>query len=103
MSKCKKSSLLQYFVAFYLARGNSWREAKYFIIFFCAYRSELVIEHTGAGDNGTYYCQAENKAARSISNFTLHVTDREVASDGPTILQVRTLPSYSQFERLRVE
>ena len=91
MSKCKKSSLLQYFVAFYLARGNSWREAKYFIIFLCAYRSELVIEHTGAGDNGTYYCQAENKAARSISNFTLHVTDREVASDGPTILQVRTV------------
>ena len=48
-----------------------------------------MIEHTGVGDNGTYYCQAENKAARSISNFTLHITDREASSDAPTILQVR--------------
>jgi len=54
-------------------------------------RSELVIEHTGVGDNGTYYCQAENKAARSISNFTLHVTDREFNPDAPTILQVKGL------------
>ena len=56
---------------------------------FFIYRSELVIEHTGVGDNGTYYCQAENKAARSISNFTLHVTDRDLNPDAPTILQVR--------------
>lgn len=49
-------------------------------------RSELLIQHTNVHDNGTYYCQAENKAARSISNFTLHVTD---SVDTPTILQLR--------------
>ncbi len=48
-------------------------------------RSELLIQHTSSDDNGTYYCQAENKAARSVSNFTLHVTD---GTDAPTILQV---------------
>ena len=37
-------------------------------------------------DNGTYFCQAENKAARTVSNFTLHVTD---SVDSPTILQVQ--------------
>jgi hypothetical protein len=58
-------------------------------------RSELVIEHTGAGDNGTYYCQAENKAARSVSNFTLHVTDRDFNPDGPTILQVNYVSSLT--------
>ena len=29
-------------------------------------RSELLIHHTSAADNGTYYCQAENKAARFV-------------------------------------
>ena len=48
-------------------------------------RSELLIQQTNAHDNGTYYCQAENKAARSVSNFTLHVTN---SVDSPTILQV---------------
>ena len=48
-------------------------------------RSELLIQQTNSHDNGTYYCQAENKAARSVSNFTLHVTD---SVDSPTILQV---------------
>lgn len=48
-------------------------------------RSELLISQTSPHDNGTYYCQAENKAARSVSNFTLHVTD---SVDSPTILQV---------------
>ena len=49
-------------------------------------RSELLIQQTNAHDNGTYYCQAENKAARSVSNFTLHVTN---SVDSPTILQVQ--------------
>ena len=48
-------------------------------------RSELLIQQTSIQDNGTYFCQAENKAARSVSNFTLHVTD---SVDSPTILQV---------------
>ena len=48
-------------------------------------RSELLIQQTNIKDNGTYFCQAENKAARSVSNFTLHVTD---SVDSPTILQV---------------
>ena len=49
-------------------------------------RSELLIQQTSPNDNGTYYCQAVNKAASSVSNFTLHVTD---SVDAPTILQVR--------------
>ena len=48
-------------------------------------RSELLIQNTSAGDNGTYHCQAENKAARSVSNFTLHVT---MHVDPPKILKV---------------
>ena len=49
-------------------------------------RSELLIQQTSPNDNGTYYCEAVNKAASSVSNFTLHVTD---SVDAPTILQVR--------------
>lgn len=49
-------------------------------------RSELLIQHTSPNDNGTYYCQAQNKAARTVSNFTVHVTD---SVDAPTILQAR--------------
>ena len=59
-------------------------------------RSELFIQGTGPADNGTYRCQAENKAARATSNFTLHVTDR--ADGGPlgggTIMQVRYSTGY---------
>ena len=51
-------------------------------------RSELLIQQTSPNDNGTYYCEAVNKAASSVSNFTLHVTD---SVDAPTILQVRNV------------
>ena len=53
-------------------------------------RSELFIQGTGPADNGTYRCQAENKAARATSNFTLHVTDRTEGGTlgGGTIMQV---------------
>ena len=53
-------------------------------------RSELFIQGTGPADNGTYRCQAENKAARATSNFTLHVTDRPEGGTlgGGTIMQV---------------
>ena len=50
-------------------------------------RSELFIQKTGLADNGTYHCQAENKAARVVSNFTLHVTE---GASAPTILEVMT-------------
>lgn len=49
-------------------------------------RSELLIHNTSVYDNGTYRCEAKNKAALSVSNFTLHVTDH---IDTPKILQVR--------------
>ena len=39
-------------------------------------RSELLVRNASLLDNGTFHCQAENKAARIISNFTLHVTSR---------------------------
>ena len=51
-------------------------------------RSELFIQKTGLADNGTYHCQAENKAARVVSNFTLHVTD--AGASAPTILEVNS-------------
>ena len=53
-------------------------------------RSELFIQGTGPADNGTYRCQAENKAATATSNFTLHVTDRAEGGTlgGGTIMQV---------------
>ena len=53
-------------------------------------RSELFIQGTGPADNGTYRCQAENKAARAVSNFTLHVTDRTDGGNlgSGTIMQV---------------
>ena len=58
-------------------------------------RSELFIQGTGPADNGTYRCQAENKAARATSNFTLHVTDGSEGAilAGYTIMQV-DLPFY---------
>ncbi len=37
-------------------------------------RSELLVRNASAVDNGTFYCRAENKADRIVSNFTLHVT-----------------------------
>ena len=49
-------------------------------------RSELLIQDAASNDNGTYHCQAENKAGRSVSNFTLHVISHV---DSPKILQVR--------------
>eukprot|EP00095_Tigriopus_kingsejongensis_P009338 maker-scaffold247_size239117-snap-gene-1.26 protein:Tk09338 transcript:maker-scaffold247_size239117-snap-gene-1.26-mRNA-1 annotation:"PREDICTED: uncharacterized protein LOC103514474" len=49
-------------------------------------RSELLLHNTSLQDNGTYHCQAENKAARSVSNFTLHIADHVVT---PKILQLR--------------
>ena len=55
-------------------------------------RSELLIQKTSVNDNGTYFCQAQNKAATTISNFTLHVTN---SVDSPTILQVKLRSSKS--------
>ena len=58
-------------------------------------RSELFIQGTGPADNGTYRCQAENKAATATSNFTLHVTDRAEGGTlgGGTIMQVIIIKS----------
>ena len=60
-------------------------------------RSELFIQGTGPADNGTYRCQAENKAATATSNFTLHVTDRAEGGTlgGGTIMQVIIMKSNS--------
>ena len=49
-------------------------------------RSELLIRDTSDDDNGTYHCQAENKAARGVSNFTLHVLSNV---EEPKILHLR--------------
>ena len=39
-------------------------------------RSELLIRNASSlSDNGTFHCQAQNKAAKTISNFTLHVSN----------------------------
>ena len=54
-----------------------------------------MIQQTNIHDNGTYFCQAENKAARSVSNFTLHVTD---GVDTPTILQVSHIITNKRYE-----
>lgn len=51
-------------------------------------RSELLIRNTTIHDNGTFHCQAMNKAATVRSNFTLHVTGGHTRE--PKILQVRT-------------
>lgn len=51
-------------------------------------RSELIIRNASLSDNGTYHCEASNKAARAVSNFTLHVTS---VVDAPEILQVKVL------------
>ena len=61
-------------------------------------RSELFIRGTGPADNGTYRCQAENKAATATSNFTLHVTDRAEGGTlgGGTIMQVIIIKSNYQ-------
>ena len=61
-------------------------------------RSELFIQGTGPADNRTYRCQAENKAARATSNFTLHVTDRTEGGTlgGGTIMQVNIM-AYSSI------
>ena len=58
-------------------------------------RSELFIQGTGPADNGTYRCQAENKAATATSNFTLHVTERAEGGTlgGGTIMQVINIKS----------
>ena len=52
----------------------------------CFFRSELLIQNTSLEDNGTYHCEARNKAARAVSNFTLHVTS---VIDAPEILKVK--------------
>ena len=54
-----------------------------------------MIQQTNIHDNGTYFCQAENKAARSVSNFTLHVTD---GVDTPTILQVSHIITNKRYK-----
>ena len=63
-------------------------------------RSELFIQGTGPADNGTYRCQAENKAARAVSNFTLHVTDRTDGGNlgSGTIMQVLVLKLFLNKE-----
>lgn len=49
-------------------------------------RSELLIRDTKIQDNGTYHCQADNKADRAVSNITLHVL---TGRDEPKILHLR--------------
>ena len=64
-------------------------------------RSELFIQGTGPADNGTYRCQAENKAATATSNFTLHVTDRAEGGTlgGGTIMQVIIIKSFEARQK----
>ncbi len=52
-------------------------------------RSELLIVDTSEADNGTYHCRAENKAARAVSNFTLHVVSGSGAHGAPKILHLK--------------
>merc|ERR1719336_3054478 len=36
-------------------------------------RSELVITNTSISENGSFLCSAENKAGKSMANYTVHV------------------------------
>ena len=66
-------------------RSNEEGNSQHFPISILLSRSELLIQNTSLEDNGTYHCEARNKAARAVSNFTLHVTS---VVDSPEILKV---------------